>query len=292
MKNLNWANEVLEMLGEKSMNEISKLSGISRKSIARKMKKVGIPNFNTKYNNDYYENGILMKICSKCKSGFPKTNEYFYSNVSRWDGFSPYCRNCSKENMVKYFDREKYLTKRKGNRISKYQDEFINMSEQEFVSYMKRKRRENENIRKRKDRAENPERYKITSEKRRIYNVKHKTKYKKSYVYWSELEYDKTYTLFGHICGWCDKSEEQNNAETGNNSLDFDHFIPVKFNGKTIPGNVYPCCRECNRGIGGKFSKPPLEWAIEKFGEEVGTQKYLQIKSKLEKLYKEYINAK
>jgi hypothetical protein len=93
-------------------------------------------------------------------------------------------------------------------------------------------------------------------------------KKKDAHIYWSNYDTNLMYEMFGRFCGWCGKSEEQNRLDSGINCLDYEHFIAITKGGKTVPGNIYPCCYECNRGRNGKYNKDPLEWAKTKFPED------------------------
>ncbi|RJP75532.1 MAG: HNH endonuclease [Desulfobacteraceae bacterium] len=52
------------------------------------------------------------------------------------------------------------------------------------------------------------------------------------------------------ICGYC-------NQPTAPGDLTMDHMIPISRGGKSVKGNVIPCCKECNNR---KKELLPLEW--------------------------------
>lgn len=53
--------------------------------------------------------------------------------------------------------------------------------------------------------------------------------------------------LFGGQCAYCgERSFEE-----------WDHFVPLKHGGKSIPGNILPSCLQCNRS---KHAENPFEW--------------------------------
>ncbi len=52
--------------------------------------------------------------------------------------------------------------------------------------------------------------------------------------------------LFGHMCAYC-----------GGPGETWDHIIPVRLGGETIPGNIVPACNSCNSSKG---ARPLSEW--------------------------------
>lgn len=102
-------------------------------------------------------------------------------------------------------------------------------------------------------------------------------KKKGAYVLWLPEHEQRAYEYFGGRCAYCGKSLDFLKVE-------FDHFIPIKQGGKTHPNNMLPCCKKCNHGVGGKFSKDALEWLHEKFGELNGNMIYLVCQTALSHL--------
>lgn len=117
----------------------------------------------------------------------------------------------------------------------------------------------------------------------------HRLKKDKAFIYWNNVEFDKMYEIFGKFCAWCGKTEEQNKIETGNLQLDLEHYIPIAKGGLTIPGNLYPCCQNCNRGENGKFTNDARDWATQKFG-NVSNILCDEIEEKLNQHYNDFIN--
>lgn len=54
-------------------------------------------------------------------------------------------------------------------------------------------------------------------------------------------------------CAYCDAAWEE-----------VDHVVPVSAGGSDAIGNLVPACRDCNRGVGGKHSRPVDEWLAER----------------------------
>jgi len=69
-----------------------------------------------------------------------------------------------------------------------------------------------------------------------------------------------------------------------NNPIEIEHFIPLSKGGKNDSSNKYPCCMKCNRGIGGKFDKDVLKWAITKFGYFKAISIIIKISNKLQEI--------
>lgn len=113
---------------------------------------------------------------------------------------------------------------------------------------------------------------KIKSKVRR-YNANRRSKYSK----WTSKDEKYIYELFDGHCAYC-------RCPVDWNSVEFDHFIPIKYGGHTHPSNMLPACVRCNRGIGGKASKLPDKWLIKYFGYECGMKIYLDCISILENL--------
>ena len=112
---------------------------------------------------------------------------------------------------------------------------------------------------------------------------KNNAKRKSAHVLWQESDELRSMRVFENRCAYC-------GCLLTRDSLKFDHFIPIASGGKTSPTNMLPSCIECNRGSGGKFTKPPLEWLIGKFGSNRGMLIYKDIKKKQRLIAKEIRN--
>ena len=53
------------------------------------------------------------------------------------------------------------------------------------------------------------------------------------------------------VCYYCRR-------RVGPRALTMDHIVPLGRGGKSVRGNVVPCCKDCNVG---KKSMVPIEWA-------------------------------
>lgn len=106
---------------------------------------------------------------------------------------------------------------------------------------------------------------------------KQKAKKVDAYVLWLPEHEQRAYEYFGGRCSYCGKSIDFLQTE-------FDHFVPIKSGGKTHPNNMLPCCKKCNHGTGGKFTREALEWLHEKFGELNGNMIYLVCQTALAQL--------
>lgn len=61
--------------------------------------------------------------------------------------------------------------------------------------------------------------------------------------------------LFGGQCAYCEERPFE----------EWDHFVPLKHGGKSVPGNILPSCLQCNRS---KHAENPFDW-IETQGMEL-----------------------
>ena len=55
----------------------------------------------------------ILRVCSKCRRGYPPTTEYFHADKQKKDGLRPRCKNCRKEYSRRYHqlhreERSKY----------------------------------------------------------------------------------------------------------------------------------------------------------------------------------------
>lgn len=104
---------------------------------------------------------------------------------------------------------------------------------------------------------------------------KEKAKKLDAYVLWTPEHEHRAYEYFGEACAYC-------GVRVPFLKIEFDHFVPVSRSGKTHPSNMLPCCKKCNHGVGGKFSKDVWEWLLEKFGEDRAKYVYNVCKDGLE----------
>lgn len=98
-----------------------------------------------------------------------------------------------------------------------------------------------------------------------------------SYVRWTPKDEIFIYELLEGHCAYC-------GCPVDFDVVEFDHFVPIKYGGVTHPSNMLPSCVRCNRGVGGKMSKKPLEWLKMYFGDELGMDKYSKCVTLLESL--------
>lgn len=98
------------------------------------------------------------------------------------------------------------------------------------------------------------------------------------YIAFSDIMYELTYQMKGrNICGYCKKENEKK-------KMTLDHMYPQELGGLTIPNNLLPCCKKCNRTKGNLTSKEFRKY-LKKKQEEKG--KYLKkVQKHQEKLKK------
>ena len=98
-----------------------------------------------------------------------------------------------------------------------------------------------------------------------------------AYVMWLPEHEERAYDLFGGSCAYC-------GIKVPFLKIEFDHFVPIKSGGKTEPSNMLPCCKKCNHGVGGKFTKDAWEWLLTKFGVERAQYIFSDCEEKLQEL--------
>lgn len=113
-----------------------------------------------------------------------------------------------------------------------------------------------------------------------ISRLKAYEKRRDTYIHWSVDDDAYIRNIFSHRCPYC--------GDMLDDTMELEHFIPVKHGGKTVPGNMLYSCSKCNHGKGGKHSKMPLDWLVERYGAENGTLVYNKILGRLAQHYKEY----
>lgn len=101
-----------------------------------------------------------------------------------------------------------------------------------------------------------------------------KAKKVEAYVLWEHKHEERAYNVFDGSCAYC-------GLKVDFLKIEFDHFVPIKNGGKTEPGNMLPCCKKCNHGVGGKFTKDAWEWLQSRFSLERAGHIYNDCKEKL-----------
>ncbi len=98
------------------------------------------------------------------------------------------------------------------------------------------------------------------------------------YIAFSDIMYELTYQMKGrNICGYCKKEKEKK-------KMTLDHMYPQELGGPTIPNNLLPCCKKCNRTKGNLTSKEFRKYLKKKQEEK---EKYLEkVQKHQEKLKK------
>ena len=93
---------------------------------------------------------------------------------------------------------------------------------------------------------------------------------KDAFISWGVEDELKAYEALDYKCAYCGTSIDLQSGE-------LDHFYPMAAGGKTVPGNMLPCCSKCNHGTGGKFKSMPNTWLISKYGEEEGNKRFYRL---------------
>lgn len=107
----------------------------------------------------------------------------------------------------------------------------------------------------------------LSPEKRKSKIRRHNSTRRNNYVSWTPKDEQYVYDVFSGHCAYC-------GCPVDWDSVEFDHFVPIKHGGQTHPSNMLPTCTRCNRGVGGKASKMPDKWLVNYFGQEKGKMIY------------------
>lgn len=235
-----------------------------------------------------------FKICSKCKTEYPRTSEYFHVRKKAKDGLTYQCKVCrSKQSKVW----------RENNREYTREYARMNYEENKEENRMKVKKYREENIEKERDRGrkyyhENKEKMSIQAKKWKEENQQHLKEYNARYYIenkeykkiqrkqWGEQNRDarneymriinhnrraklkglanklspkqwkEIKEAFNDSCAYCGMSEGEHKVQF-NESLHQEHFIPLTEGGEYTHNNIIPACRICNSS---KNNNDFFEW--------------------------------
>ena len=160
--------------------------------------------------------GILIKMCSKCKQYFPATTDYFRANKYEKTGLECRCKTCAKEHDSLTYNR----TEEKKRYFTANKDKIISLKK----AYIK-------------------ECYKKNPQK--FFNYAHKRKALKNQLpcNFSIEEWEDCKKHFNTECAYCG---------TKASCLSRDHFVPITKQGEYTKNNIIPACKTCNSSKGNK----------------------------------------
>ena len=212
----------------------------------------------------------MTKICSRCKTELPATNEYFHKNKDGKNGLHSICNNCNKEYNKQYDQKNalKILQRKKVYRQNK--KEYLKQWHKKY----REKNREYIKIQNKKYQIENADQikehykqwYKDNTEKvcewgTRYYqnNIEHvKQKHKEWHLnnrdkcqivrqrsearkkqlpsHYNTEQWKRVKQYFDNKCAYCGKEGK----------LAQDHFIALSKGGEYTINNIIPACMSCN----------------------------------------------
>lgn len=197
------------------------------------------------------------RICPRCKTAFPRTNEFWYRYSYSKDGLATYCKTCSKAKARKWAVDNPDKAKAK---IKKW----VSENREQYYANQKRWR------------LENPEAYKASNDKYRETHLeqtrqatrtyqkthpnkgkaqrhKRRARSKNAEGFWTQEDIEKMYETQKGLCWW------RGPKCTVDLSLGYhiDHRVPLARGGTNWPNNLVLSCPNCNHS---KNAKMPDEW--------------------------------
>lgn len=195
------------------------------------------------------------KTCRICRQTFPATTEYFPKEKNGKDGVRNNCKQCERErvrkiNYERYHSDSKYREKVSDAQRKRRLDP---VTRSKIDEERKRYYSQPENIQKKIDyRHNNPDVHKAARHRQRA-------RAKSLPSQFTRHEWRHCLNYFSGMCAYCGQPQGLWNP------IAVDHWIPLKDDNcpGTIPENIVPACKSCNKSKG---SSHPYEWLIEQFG--------------------------
>lgn len=167
------------------------------------------------------------KTCTKCKTTFPATLEFFYKNTGGKFGVTPRCKSCTNE------DNAAGHAKRKAAAPDKIRAQATERSKRHYHANLERSRAKQ---------REHQARKRADPELRTIINMAKRAGGARLTV----AEFNAMFEAQGHKCAICEATEP--GAKAGWN---IDHCHKSK-------KVRFVLCAHCNRGLGAFFDNPSL----------------------------------
>ena len=195
------------------------------------------------------ERAIQSRTCNVCGQEFPRTIEFWHKNPVEKDGLSRTCKECAKARA-----RQRYRDN-PARQIA--QTKIWGIAHPDKVAESKRKytaaHREEERVRAKKVRTEQPEARRATQER---YRLSHREAIKAhshirrvSTGQFTADDLKRQIKVQNGKCWWCSKMLQE--------KYHVDHIIPIVKGGTNAPENICVSCPECNLSKGIKL---PYEW--------------------------------
>lgn len=217
----------------------------------------------------YSGNTLIGKTCGSC--GIAKYIEEFNNATKSLDGKVFQCRDCAKESRKKSEEsriardpdylKNKYKKARDSRRARDY-DQLVKIREDKYPEKTKPCKTCKNSYPFSKF-YRNMLRYDgLSAECKKCSSKKSSARQRKPFE-----EY------------WLDRGIPLECYACGGPYQDIDHVIAESSGGPDILENILPMCFDCNRGVGGKFDKPIIEWLPTKFNDDQVVEILARIKS-------------
>lgn len=171
--------------------------------------------------------GIGMKECSKCGSILPETNKYFNKHKDGVNGLRAHCKECQREEMKTYQNKEEVKLHRK---------EYKEQNAEHFRRIALKYRKENADKLRQHKRKNNATICQRRQARKRALPAT------LTLQEWEQIKKD-----FNNKCAYCGKEKP----------LQQEHFIALTKNGEYTHNNIIPACQTCNCSKG---KKDFFEW--------------------------------
>ncbi len=235
---------------------------------------------------------VETKVCARCNTEYPKTEEFFGVRRDRTNGFKSWCRKCTKVYMrehdqkrrldpafqawqreykqklltdPKYRERQqKYDRDRRADPIKRERRREYQQKLQADPLY--RERRRKYYLQRYADptvRIQKREYYKANPHISRVISMRRKARKRNLPDNFTDRDWRNALDYFENRCAVCERVPELGRI------LSADHWIPLTSPDclGTVPQNIVPLCygkEGCNNS---KHNRDAKEWLVEKFGE-------------------------
>ena len=245
------------------------------------------------------------RVCSKCKTEYPATKEFFYRDSSKKSGFDSHCKKCASEHDKQYRKDNPDKEKQRQKKYSSNNSEKIKQRKKQYrldnADKIKQYRLDNidrdrewrkqyykDNVEKIKEYykkycKDNAEKQKECSKRwnkehpaaMRIINQRRNSQKRSLPATFTVKQWNDCKQAFDNKCAYCGKEK----------ILTQDHFVPLSKDGEYTINNIVPCCKSCNSSKGGKYFSewyPTYKFYSKKRERKV--LKYLAIYEKVQQL--------
>jgi len=213
----------------------------------------------------------------------PETKEFFTPRKNRKDHFQSWCKACLAADQQARRDRDRDAFNAERREYYKNHKESVNAKNAKY----RHKDMEKQRRRTKEWRDANPEKSRQSGmlwqtkypEKKRAINrvILEKRRARKIALPdgFTMLDWQRCLEYFNNCCAACGKPFENNKMTHA------DHWIPLASPNcpGTIPTNIVPLCGGKGGCNNSKHKKQPLDWLIDKFGEEFAHYKLAEIEA-------------